>query len=76
MASGVYRTGTLPDAAEAEVLFHRDGKTATVDVVRKPGRVSITSNGKSDAALNMGAGAMSNDDPTMTLLGALPLAVS
>jgi len=78
MASGVYRRTSILQAADAEILFHRDGKTASVDVVRYPGAelVEIVTNGKSDASVAMkpGAGA-SLDEPTMVLLGALPLAL-
>jgi spermidine synthase len=78
MASGVYRRTSILQAADAEILFHRDGKTASVDVVRYPGAelVEIVTNGKSDASVAMkpGAGA-SLDEPTMILLGALPLAL-
>jgi len=78
MASGVYRRTSILQAADAEILFHRDGKTASVDVVRYPGAelVEIVTNGKSDASVAMkpGGGA-SLDEPTMILLGALPLAL-
>ena len=76
MASGVYRNGALLTRDKAELLFHRDGKTATVDLVRTPGRVSIRTNGKSDAAVNLDPGGQRGpDEATMILTGALPLAL-
>jgi predicted membrane-bound spermidine synthase len=75
MASGVYRHGALLSRADSAILYHRDGKTATVDVVRTPRRVSIHTNGKSDAALIMEPGrGVAPDEATMILTGALPLA--
>src|SRR5205085_489522 len=52
MASGVYRAARLLDPSD-ELLFHRDGKTATVSVVRQGGTgvVNIRTNGKTDAEL-------------------------
>ncbi len=56
MTSGVYRTGvaTLPEGAQVRYL--RDGKTATISVVEKNGQVVIATNGKPDAAIEMGPG--------------------
>jgi predicted membrane-bound spermidine synthase len=75
MASGVYRHGALMSRSDTAILYHRDGKTATVDVVKSPRRVSIHTNGKSDAALIMEPGrGVAPDEATMILTGALPLA--
>jgi len=54
MASGVYRIGAAL-TAENDVIFHRDGKTATVSVVADRGtqRLSVRTNGKSDAAISL-----------------------
>lgn len=74
MASGVYRTGEMLEEG-TEVLFHRDGKTATVSVTRdRFGGRSIRTNGKPDAKLNPLSIRESLDEHTMTLLGILPLA--
>jgi predicted membrane-bound spermidine synthase len=72
MASGVFRHGQLQ---RGETLFHRDGRTATIDVVGYPnGVMSIITNGKPDASLMMRPGAAPTDDePTMILAGGLPL---
>ncbi|MBI3042052.1 MAG: spermidine synthase [Betaproteobacteria bacterium] len=76
MASGVYRHGALLARDQAQILFHQDGKTATVNLVRTPSRVSIHTNGKSDAALNPDPkGPAASDETTMVLTGALPLAL-
>ncbi len=71
-ASGVFRSGAARLAPSDKVVFHRDGKTATVDVVEH-GRIrAIRTNGKSDAAIGMGA-TPASDEYTMALLAILPL---
>lgn len=76
--SGVFRTGHARLDASLEVPFLRDGKTATIGVVRAPGTgtVSLLTNGKSDGAmaarLDLPPG---GDELTMVTLGALPLAL-
>jgi hypothetical protein len=75
LASGVYRHGESSLPVESEVLFHRDGKTATIAVVRAAdGTLGITTNGKSDAQVGP-PGAPAADEITQVLLGALPLAL-
>jgi predicted membrane-bound spermidine synthase len=76
-ASGVFRTTQTRVPDGATVPFHRDGKTATVDVVHlRDGLVSIRTNGKADAAIRMVGGEKNpgSDEQTMVFLGALPLA--
>lgn len=77
MASGVYRSGKLLQPDEANVAFHKDGKTASIDIImRNNGYVSITTNGKPDAMLAMAPGTSASlDEPTMILAAALPLAM-
>jgi predicted membrane-bound spermidine synthase len=76
MASGVYRQGAMIQQRGAEMLFHRDGKTATVNLVRSGDLLSVTTNGKSDAMVNIAAdGEVAADEPTMVLAGALPIAL-
>ncbi len=74
-ASGVFRTGVAKVGAADEVLYHRDGKTATVDVLQSRGGLrSIRTNGKPDAAISMNQSApASADEYTMALLALLPL---
>ena len=73
-ASGVFRTGVARINPNSKMLFHHDGKTATVDVVEADSFRLIRTNGKSDASISMADGKNpSRDEYTMTLLGALPL---
>jgi predicted membrane-bound spermidine synthase len=75
LTSGVFRYG-FSRSSQDEVLYLRDGKTANVSVSRKGSEVSIATNGKIDASINMGPGAAGVDELTQTLLGALPLMLS
>lgn len=74
-ASGVFRTGVASIPHTDNVIFHRDGKTATVDVIENPrGIRAIRTNGKPDAALAMRPGSFpTNDEFTMALLAVLPM---
>lgn len=76
-ASGIFRAGQKMLTPEsAEILFHEDGKTATVSLIQhrdKPLR-TIRTNGKTDASINFGPPAHYQlDEVTMTLIGAIPL---
>src|ERR1700722_4964784 len=75
MTSGVYRTGsaTLPEGAS--VIYLRDGKTATISLVEKNGIVTIATNGKPDAGIQMGPGEPTVDESTMVLAAAIPLSM-
>ncbi len=77
MASGVFRQGTAILEDDTEVLFHRDGKTASISVTDWDNKnISILTNGKSDASITMDDDLPpSSDESTMTLLAALPLSV-
>ena len=60
-----------------KVVQYRDGKTATVALLKSTnGGLTLLTNGKADAKINMGPGAPTPDEPTMILLGALPLAAN
>jgi spermidine synthase len=73
MANSIFRGSTALDPKQQKVILHRDGRTATVDVVMgSSGHLTISTNGKPDAAVNVGKGGASADEPTMVLLGALP----
>ncbi len=73
MSSGVYRSGVIPMFGR-EVIFHRDGKTASIYLVKdKNQALSISTNGKPDAAI--GINRLVGDEPTMVLMAALPWAV-
>ncbi len=73
-SSGVFRFGGARIGKNDQILFHRDGKTATVDVLGGEGMRSIRTNGKPDAAMTMTPGmAPKGDEFTMAMLGILPL---
>ena len=74
-ASGVFRTGMAVVSSGDQVLYHRDGKTASVDVLQSArGLRAIRTNGKPDAAIALQLDAPpSADEFTMALLALLPL---
>lgn len=77
MASGVFRTGRARASEGSRVEFHRDGKTATIDVVLGPdGSRQITTNGKVDASIQREDSMMGGSDE-VTAVGAaiIPLAL-
>jgi spermidine synthase len=53
LTSGVYRYGGIQKAGSREVLFYKDGRTATVSVRRIPetGGLTLGTNGKPDASI-------------------------
>lgn len=75
LASGVFRHGKSSVSKDSEVVYYKDGKTASVSVINtKPGALAIATNGKPDAAIMMAPGiGPTADEPTMALLAALPL---
>jgi spermidine synthase len=76
MTAGVFRHGDLSTSREAQVLFARDGKTATVHLVKYSDATSLRTNGKSDGSINLDPGAeRGTDEITMVLTAALPLAL-
>jgi spermidine synthase len=75
MTSGVYRTGSATLTEGAVVTYLRDGKTATISLVEKDGLVTIATNGKPDAAVEMGPAEASVDESTMVLAAAIPLSM-
>ena len=76
MTAGVFRHGDLASSRNAPVLFKKDGKTATVHLVKYPEATSLRTNGKSDGSINMDRdGERGSDEVTMVLTGALPLAL-
>ena len=86
MISGVYRLGKMPLPGALETKFYRDGRTATVSVVRgrSDGRLFLATNGKTDASLGpewerscdsaTPRLALGNDAATQTLLPLVTLA--
>jgi len=78
MTAGVYRHGDLGSSRDAKVLYARDGKTATVHLVKYSSATSIRTNGKSDGSINLEGKEEADrgtDEITMVLTGALPLAL-
>jgi spermidine synthase len=75
MTSGVYRTGSATVPQGALVKYLRDGKTATISLIEKDGLVTIATNGKPDAGIQMGPGEPSIDETTMVLAAAIPLSL-
>lgn len=77
MASGVYRMGTLLTPENYKLVYHKDGKTATVSVsLENNGLMSIRTNGKTDAGISInpyieGPG----DELTMSLLALIPMSI-
>jgi spermidine synthase len=53
LVSGVYRSGSVTAPGERDVLYYRDGRTASVSSLRvnATGQVSLATNGKPDASL-------------------------
>jgi predicted membrane-bound spermidine synthase len=73
MASGVYRYGMINH--DNKILFHKDGKTATIAVYEtKNGNVVLSANGKPDASINLYR-KVSGDLTTQVLLAALPFSL-
>jgi spermidine synthase len=75
VASGVYRLGNATLPAGSKVTYLRDGKTATITVFEYRGYVSIGTNGKPDASLQMGAGEPTPDETTVLLAAVIPLSL-
>lgn len=77
VASGVFRHGRTTLQQGDQVAFYRDGKTASVAaILSKQGTLQIATNGKTDAAIQMRDDLPATlDEPTMVLLGSLPLAM-
>ena len=76
LVSGVYRSGTVVAADDSEVVYYQDGKTASVSLLATPnGMVVLATNGKPDASIRLDPSQpYSDDEVTMVIAGALPLA--
>jgi spermidine synthase len=75
IASGVYRHGLAQLPPNMSVIFHRDGKTASIDVVETAESTSIRTNGKSDAAISPDPKKPTSDEYTMAFTAVLPLSL-
>lgn len=77
IASSVFRSTGFKEIDSAKNMFHRDGKLSTVDITRySSGAVTLTTNGKPDASVNLYGTTPTVDESTMILMGALPLAIN
>jgi spermidine synthase len=77
MASGVYRDGRVSLSENSTVLFHRDGKTSTINVAQNStGLITLRTNGKPDAGMVVTDDSEpTGDEATSVLLAAVPLAL-
>ena len=78
MTAGVFRYGELESSRDAQILYRKDGKTASVHLVQYGPVTSIRTNGKSDGSVNIKGtdeGDRGTDEITMVLTGALPMAL-
>ena len=86
LSSGVYRNGRVLTPEHYDVIYYKDGRTASVSArrQRERGHLSIATNGKPDASLRQvwlappptqrGAEVLVEDEPTQLLLAAMTLA--
>jgi len=67
MTSGVFRHGLLPSSGARELLFYKDGRTATVSATRvvQDSLILLSTNGKPDASLT--SEWLQEPDPTKVL---------
>lgn len=82
MASGVFRGMGMLSPEKTEIIFHKDGKTATISTVLYKGRdankdvLSIKTNGKADASIWKTPHSIgTEDESTMIQLAVLPMAL-
>ncbi|MCU7370496.1 fused MFS/spermidine synthase [Paucibacter sp. O1-1] len=74
-ASGVFRTGVVDETKLGQLLYFRDGSTATVSArLLSDHTAVISTNGKPDAGLRAKQAAPTPDEITMLMLGMAPLA--
>ncbi|MCX7991074.1 MAG: hypothetical protein N2999_03425, partial [Proteobacteria bacterium] len=74
LVSGVYRTGEMIDKETSQVLYYKEGKTASISVVKIDNALSIRTNGKSDSAISIEPNYPPEmDEFTIFLLGYLPM---
>jgi predicted membrane-bound spermidine synthase len=75
MASGLYRYNSLLNPEQCSIMYHKDGKTATVSLtLGRNGTMSIRTNGKPDASINMNLNMESTpDEATMVLAAVIPM---
>jgi spermidine synthase len=75
LASGVYRYRWSQLDDHNKVLYYKDGKTASVSLFATGSSITISTNGKPDASIEMNPAAKrTTDEITMIMAAALPLA--
>jgi spermidine synthase len=75
LGSGVYRNQTAQLNDQTRVLYYKDGKTASVTLTVRDGQVSLATNGKPDASIQLDPRqGPTVDEITMVMAAALPLA--
>jgi hypothetical protein len=75
LASGVYRYKWAQLSDETQILYYRDGKSASISLLAYGSKLSISTNGKPDASIEMDPGEPpTTDEVTMIMAAALPLA--
>ncbi len=72
LSSGVYRFGKIPK--NREMIYYKDGKTASVSLHKNDRSYSLSVNGKIDASLSLDPDRFMIDERTQALVGAYPLA--
>jgi spermidine synthase len=78
MGSGVFRHGILSSPETSTLVFHKDGKTATVSSFLIEGRLDIRTNGKPDASIQLthSSTPRTRDETAQVLLAAIPMALN
>jgi spermidine synthase len=79
MASGIFRKGIAINQDKLNVVYHRDGKTASVSLTQhsESDLLTISTNGKPDASIQMGNKfSDASDEVTQVLLATIPMALN
>jgi spermidine synthase len=75
MLSAVYRTGRAEIGQGFNVIYLRDGKTATISLLERYGVTTIATNGKPDASVAVEGQPPTPDEITQVMLATLPLSL-
>ena len=74
LASGVFRRGKVAKQVAPNIVYYRDGKSATISTFLTGSGLSIATNGKIDATVEMDPKKMpSPDEETMAMAALLPM---
>jgi predicted membrane-bound spermidine synthase len=75
LASGVYRYSLAQWGDDTQILYYKDGKTASISLAALGSEIAIATNGKPDASIQMDPELpRTSDEITMVMAAALPLA--